>query len=158
MKKRLPDCGSRLNMIYMNRPAIAAEMNDTSVAPNSNLSPKRATKSPFSSFNDLMAPEMIPIELKFANDTKKTEVIPIARSDKPCILPKSNIATNSFDNNFVAINEPALTASSQGIPVRNANGAKTNPINVWKSHLIEPPDTAVKIPLTRPLSKAIIAI
>ena len=53
-------------------------MNDTNVAPNNNLSPKRATTSPFSELSDLMAPEIIPIELKFANDTKNTDVTPFA--------------------------------------------------------------------------------
>ena len=90
----------------MKNPAIAADINETSVAPNNNFIPKRATTSPFSSFNDLIAPEIIPIELKFANDTKKTEVIPLACSDYPVALPKSCIATNSLDSNFVAITEP----------------------------------------------------
>ena len=45
-------------------------MNDTNVAPNNNLSPKRYDIT-FSELSDLMAPEIIPIELKFANDTKK---------------------------------------------------------------------------------------
>ena len=57
------------------------QMNDTNVAPNNNLSPKRATTSPFSELSDLMAPEIIPIELKFANDTKNTDVTPFACSD-----------------------------------------------------------------------------
>ena len=85
---------------------MAAEINDTSVAPNNSFNPKRATTSPFLSFNDLIAPEIIPIELKLANDTKNTEVTPLACSDKPCVLPSACIATNSFDNNLVAIIEP----------------------------------------------------
>ncbi len=47
-------------------------MKDTSVAPNNNFKPKRATVSPFLSLSDLIAPEIIPIELKLANDTKNT--------------------------------------------------------------------------------------
>ena len=38
-------------------------------------------------------------------------------------LPNDCIATNSLDNNLVAITEPDLTASSQGTPAKNANGA-----------------------------------
>ena len=93
-------------------------MNDTNVAPNNNLSPKRATTSPFSELSDLMAPEIIPIELKFANDTKNTDVTPFACSDISFKLPNDCIATNSLDNNLVAITEPDLTASSQGTPLR----------------------------------------
>lgn len=57
-------------------------MKDTSVAPNNNFKPKRATVSPFLSLSDLIAPEIIPIELKLANDTKNTDVTPFACSDK----------------------------------------------------------------------------
>ena len=44
------------------------------------LSPKRDDIT-FSELSDLMAPEIIPIELKFANDTKNTDVTPFACSD-----------------------------------------------------------------------------
>ena len=90
----------------MKNPAIAAEINDTNVAPNNNFNPNLATTSPFLSFNDLIAPEIIPIELKLANDTKNTEVTPLACSEMPFNLPNACIATNSFDNNLVAIIEP----------------------------------------------------
>lgn len=82
-------------------------MKDTSVAPNNNFKPKRATVSPFLSLSDLIAPEIIPIELKLANDTKNTDVTPFACSDKSLSLPSACIATNSLDNSFVAITEPA---------------------------------------------------
>ncbi len=36
----------------------------------------------FLSLRDLIAPEIIPIELKLANDTKNTDVTPFACSDK----------------------------------------------------------------------------
>src|SRR5699024_12233677 len=62
------------------KPAIAAEINDTSVAPNKSFKPKRATISPFSLLSDLIAPEIIPIELKLAKDTTKTEITPFACS------------------------------------------------------------------------------
>ncbi len=55
---------------------------------------------------------------------KNTEIIAVVLSEKlkfPCA--KSVIATNSFDTNFVAIIFPALTASCQGTPIINANGA-----------------------------------
>ena len=59
------------------------------------------------SLSDLIAPEIIPIELKLANDTKNTDVTPFACSDKSLSLPSACIATNSLDNSFVAITEPA---------------------------------------------------
>ena len=93
-------------------------MNETNVAPNNNFKPKRATMSPFSLFNDLIAPEIIPIELKLAKDTKKTETIPLACSLIPLTSLKLCIATNSLDSSFVAITEPDCTASLQGIPAK----------------------------------------
>ena len=137
----------------MKNPAIAAEINDTSVAPNNNLIPKRATTSPFSELSDLIAPEMIPIELKLANETRNTDVIPFACSEISFKLPSDCIATNSLDNNFVAITEPDLTASCQGTPAKKANGANTKPINVWKSHLIAPPEIKLKYHLQGHLIK-----
>ncbi len=80
-------------------PAIAAEMKDTSVAPNNSFKPKTATVSPLS-LRDLIAPEIIPIELKLANDTKNTDVTPFACSDKSLSLPSACIATNSLDNSL----------------------------------------------------------
>ena len=91
----------------MKNPAIAAEINDTSVAPNNNFNPKRATISPFSLFRDLIAPEIIPIELKFANDTTNTEITPTAWSLISFAFLKLSIATNSFESNLVAMIEPA---------------------------------------------------
>ncbi len=41
---------------------------------------------------------------------------------------------------------------------KNANGAKTKPINVWKSQEIAPPETVLKILLTIPFNRAIIAM
>lgn len=86
---------------------MAAEINETKVAPNNNFIPNRATTSPFSLLSDLIAPEIIPIELKFANDTTNTEITPFACSLMFLTSLRLCIATNSFDNNFVAIIEPA---------------------------------------------------
>ena len=91
----------------MKKPAIAAEINETSVAPNKSFNPKRATISPFSLLSDLIAPEMIPIELKLANETTNTDITPLACSLMSLTSFKLCIATNSFDNNFVAIIDQA---------------------------------------------------
>ena len=68
---------------------------------------------------------MIPIEEKLAKETKNTEMIAVVRSVN-WKLPFANsvIATNSFVTNLVAIRLPASTASFQGMPLMNANGAK----------------------------------
>ena len=65
------------------------------------------------------------MEEKLAKETKKTEMIAVVRGEKSQLpLANSVMATNSFVTNFVAIKLPASTASFQGIPVMNANGAK----------------------------------
>ena len=99
---------------------------------------------------------MIPIEPKFANETRNTEIIPFALSEISA-FGKIPIATNSFESTFVAIILPDWTASAQGIPAKNANGANTNPINVWKSQEIDPPDTNEKILAVTPFNKPIMA-
>ena len=63
-----------------------------------------------------MAPEIIPIELKLANDTRNTEVTPLACVEISDSLPNDCIATNSLESSFVAITEPDCTASFHGTP------------------------------------------
>ena len=97
-----------------------------------------------------MAPEIIPIELKLANDTRNTEVTPLACVEISDSLPNDCIATNSLESSFVAITEPDCTASFHGTPDRKAKGAKTKPIKVWKSQETAPCVMTLKRPLTIP--------
>ena len=105
---------------------IIADKMLTSVAPYNSFKPKRATTFPCSSFNPLTAPEIIPIEEKFAKDTRKTEIMPTVRGVRLfASLLRSIMATNSFVTSFVAIILPAATISLLGTPIRKAIGEKT---------------------------------
>lgn len=109
-------------------PVTAAVNKLTNVAPYSNFNPNFATVFPCSSLKPFTAPEMMPIEEKFANETRKTEMMPTVLLDKDDVISaKSIIATNSFVSNFVAMIVPACTTSDAGTPTMNANGAKTYP-------------------------------
>ena len=55
---------------------MIADKTLTNVAPYNNFSPNRATTFPCFSLRPFTAPEIMPIEEKFANDTRKTEIIP----------------------------------------------------------------------------------
>ncbi len=66
-------------MFYSTSPAKLAESRLTSVALYTSRRPKRETILPCGSFRPLIAPAIMPIEAKLANDTRNTERMPSPR-------------------------------------------------------------------------------
>jgi len=71
----------------------------------------------------LIAPAIMPIEAKLANDTRNTERMPSPRGVMlAAIFCSSIIATNSLATSLVAMMLPAFSASLSGMPISHASG------------------------------------
>jgi hypothetical protein len=68
------------DIYYRTKLTITADSTLTKVAPYKSFKPNRATTFPCFSLRPFTAPAIIPMDEKFANDTRNTEMIPKVRS------------------------------------------------------------------------------